>query len=58
MLHIRGDGRVEPDEAVTAASGKSLVEAQKELFAEIEEDKWRSTASVLPKKVPAGSSAH
>jgi uncharacterized protein (DUF488 family) len=58
MLHIRGDGRIEPDEIVTAASGKSLVEAQKELFAELEEDKWRSTASVLPKKVPASSSAH
>jgi uncharacterized protein (DUF488 family) len=58
MLHIRGDGRVEPDEAVAVASGKSLVEAQKELFAELEEDKWRSTASVLPKRVPASSSAH
>ena len=58
MLHIRGDGRVESDAIVAAASGKSLVDAQGELFAEIEEDKWRSTASVLPKKVPASSSAH
>jgi uncharacterized protein (DUF488 family) len=58
MLHIRGDGRIETDEAVATASGKSLVGVQRELFAEIEEDKWRSTASVLPKKVPASSSAH
>jgi uncharacterized protein (DUF488 family) len=58
MLHIRGDGRVEPDEAVAEASGKALVDAQGELFAELEEDKWRSTASVLPKRAPASSSAH
>jgi len=58
MLHIRGDGRIETDETVAAASGKSLVGVQRELFAEIEEDKWRSTASVLPKKAPASSSAH
>ena len=58
MLHIRGDGRIETDETVAAASGKSLVGVQRELFAEIEEDKWRSTASVLPKKAPANSSAH
>ncbi len=58
MLHIRGDGRVETDATVAAASEKPLVEAQAELFAELEEDKWRSTASVLPKRVPASSSAH
>jgi uncharacterized protein (DUF488 family) len=57
MLHIRGDGRIEPDEAIAAASGKPLVETQAALFAELEEDKWRSTASVLPKKAPASSSA-
>jgi uncharacterized protein (DUF488 family) len=57
MLHIRGDGQVDTDETVAVASGKPLIEAQKELFAEIEEDKWRSTASVLPKRVPASSSA-
>jgi len=58
MLHIRGDGRVESDATVALSSGKSLVDAQAELFAELEEDKWRSTASVLPKRVPANSSAH
>ncbi len=57
MLHIRGDGRVESDAQVTADSGKPLVDAQGELFAEIEEDKWRSTASVLPKRAPESSSA-
>ena len=57
MLHIRGDGRVESDAQVTADSGKPLVGAQGELFAEIEEDKWRSTASVLPKRAPESSSA-
>jgi uncharacterized protein (DUF488 family) len=58
MLHIRGDGRVESDEDVALDSGKSLINAQAELFAELEEDKWRSTASVLPKRAPASSSAH
>ena len=58
MIHIRGAGRLESDEMVAAASGKSLLDAQGELFAEIEEDKWRSTASVLPKNAPASSSAH
>ena len=36
MLHIRGDGQVDTDETVAVASGKPLIEAQKELFAEIE----------------------
>jgi uncharacterized protein (DUF488 family) len=59
MMHIRGDGRLESDETVAASqTGKPLVDPQGELFAEIEEDKWRSTASVLPKKAPASSSAH
>jgi uncharacterized protein (DUF488 family) len=58
MLHIRGDGRVETDEVVAAQSGKALVEGQPALFAELDEDKWRSTASVLPKRAPANSSAH
>jgi uncharacterized protein (DUF488 family) len=58
MLHIRGDGRLDPDETVAAESGKSLVDVQCELFAEIEEDKWRSTASVLPKKTLESFSAH
>jgi uncharacterized protein (DUF488 family) len=58
MQHIRGDGRLESDETVAAEARKPLVADQPALFAELDEDKWRSTASVLPKKVPASSSAH
>jgi uncharacterized protein (DUF488 family) len=57
MLHIRGDGRLESDETVAAEAGKPLVGVQPALFAELDEDQWRSTASVLPKKAPASSSA-
>jgi hypothetical protein len=55
MLHIRGDGRVESDAQVASDSRKPLVDAQTELFAEIEEDKWRSTASVSPKRALVNS---
>ena len=58
MIHIRGDGRLESDDTVALDSGKPLVDSQPALFAELDEDKWRSTASVLHKKVPASSSAH
>ena len=57
MLHIRGAGRVEADETVAAEAGKPLVNEQPALFAELDEDQWRSTASVLPRKAPANSSA-
>jgi uncharacterized protein (DUF488 family) len=49
LLHIRGDGQLQDDAAVEAASGKLLTQLQPALFADIDEDKWRSTASVLPK---------
>jgi uncharacterized protein (DUF488 family) len=58
VLHIRGDGRVESDEDVASQSGKSLVNEQPSLFAELDEDQWRSTASVLPKRAQASSSRH
>lgn len=58
VLHIRGDGRVMADEDVAAESGKLLVNEQPALFAELDEDQWRSTASVLPKKAPGNSSKH
>jgi uncharacterized protein (DUF488 family) len=57
MLHIRGDGRLESDETVAAEAGKPLVDTQPALFAELDEDQWRSTVSVLPKKAPENSSA-
>ena len=58
MIHIRGDGRLESDETVAAEAGKPLVDTQPALFAELDEDQWRSTASVLPKRAPASSSTH
>jgi uncharacterized protein (DUF488 family) len=58
LLHIRGDGRVQTDAEVAAESGKSLVNEQPALFAELDEDQWRSTASVSPRKAPANSSGH
>jgi hypothetical protein len=54
--HIRGDGRLESDAELTQESGKPLVNPQPGLFAEIEEDQWRSTVSVLPKKTRFNSS--
>jgi uncharacterized protein (DUF488 family) len=56
VLHIRGDGHAQSEEELAEESGKPLVNPQPNLFAEIEEDQWRSTASVLPKKTPASSS--
>ena len=58
MHHIRGDGSLESDEAVAAQAGKPLVGAQPALFAELDEDQWRSTVSVLPKKAPESFSTH
>jgi uncharacterized protein (DUF488 family) len=58
MQHIRGDGRLESDETVATEAGKPLVGAQPALFAELDEDQWRSTVSVLPKKAPESFSTH
>src|SRR4051794_16685711 len=58
VLHIRRDGSVVTDEDVARQSRKALVNEQPALFAELDEDQWRSTASVLPKKAPASSSKH
>jgi hypothetical protein len=43
---------------VAAEAGKPLVDAQPALFAELDEDQWRSTVSVLPKKAPESFSTH
>ena len=56
LVHVRGKGELQDDAAVSVASGKKLVETQPALFAEIDEARWRSTASVLPKG-PQGSSS-
>jgi len=57
LLHIRSDGSLQADAQVSAESGKPLVEEQPALFSELDEDQWRSTASVSPKRAPASSSA-
>jgi uncharacterized protein (DUF488 family) len=56
LLHIRGNGEVQPEGEVAASSGKALVEMQPALFAEMDEDKWRSSASVSPKSQQPNSS--
>ena len=58
VLHIRGDGRLMTDEDVAGESGKPLVNEQPALFAELDEDQWRSTASVSPKKARETSLKH
>ena len=58
ILHIRGDGHIETDAEVATASGKSLVNEQPALFAELDEDQWRSTASVSPRKTLSSFSDH
>jgi uncharacterized protein (DUF488 family) len=58
VLHIRAGGRLQTDAEVTAESGKPLANAQAALFADLEEDQWRSTASVSQRRAPANSSAH
>ena len=57
LLHIRGDGELQVESQVEAASGKTLVELQPALFSEMDEDKWRSSASVSPKSRQPSSSA-
>jgi len=57
LLHIRADGHIDTEAEVALESKKPLAAAQPALFAELDEDQWRSTASVLPKKAPANSSA-
>ena len=56
LLHIRGDGELQVESQVEAASGKTLVELQPALFSEMDEDKWRSSASVSPRN-PQGTSS-
>lgn len=58
VLHIRGDGHINTEAEIVTASGKPLVNEQPALFAELDEDQWRSTASVSPRKMPETSSKH
>jgi len=50
LLHLRGDGTAQTDDQNAAHSGKPLVDPQPALFAEVNEAKWKSTASVSRKK--------
>lgn len=57
LLHIRADGSLQTEAQLAAESGKLLVSEQPALFAELDEDQWKSTASVSHKRAPASSSA-
>jgi uncharacterized protein (DUF488 family) len=57
LLHIRADGHIDDESEIIRQSRKSLVTEQPALFAELDEDQWRSTASVSPKKAQPNSSA-
>ncbi|HEX7157978.1 MAG TPA: DUF488 domain-containing protein [Edaphobacter sp.] len=57
LLHIRGTGELQAEVDVARASGKEIAEKQPALFAELEEARWRSTASVLRKGQQPNSSA-
>jgi len=46
IAHIRGDGRLQTDADVEAASGKLLIEPQPTLFSELEDRTWRSTSVI------------
>jgi uncharacterized protein (DUF488 family) len=54
VMHIRGDGRLETEDEVEAASGKRLIEPQPALFTELEDRTWRSTSVI---GTPAARSA-
>jgi uncharacterized protein (DUF488 family) len=56
LAHLRGDGSMQTEAQVAESSGKVLIEQQPALFAELDEDKWRSTASVSPRNQPPSSS--
>jgi uncharacterized protein (DUF488 family) len=57
LLHIRGTGELQTEVDVAAESGKAITETQPALFAELDEARWRSTASVLRKGPLPNSSA-
>jgi len=55
ILHMRGDGKLQTESDIVLESGKTLDDVQPALFAELNEDKWKSTVSVSRKKAPANS---
>jgi len=58
IQHIRADGRLQPEEELRAELDAEHPErAQLALFDAPEVDEWKSTRSVLPRKMPENSSA-
>ena len=59
MVHIRADGRLEPEAEYTVGRGAAPADGhQFSLFGEPEKAAWRSTQSVLRRSPPASSSEH
>lgn len=56
LLHIRGDGRIQSEQEVAAAEEFRKTKGQLTLFDVEEAEEWKSTRSVLRRKVPANSS--
>jgi uncharacterized protein (DUF488 family) len=56
VRHLRGDGRVQSEEELTAEEDFRKNKGQMSLFAQEEADAWTSTPSVSPKKVRRNSS--
>ena len=56
ILHIRGDGRIEPEEKLAAAERQAEPNQQELTFAAQEKPAWRSTRSVSRARPPKRSS--
>jgi uncharacterized protein (DUF488 family) len=55
IIHIRGDGRLQSEEDLTAEEDYQKHKGQMNLFAGQEEKEWKSTPSVSPKKARRSS---
>jgi len=59
LQHIRGNGRVKPEEdLLVEEESKQKDDSQLGLFKTEENKEWKSIQSVLPRKVPKHSSEH
>ena len=57
VLLLRGDGNLQPEDEIEEESEKRHKnKVQQSLFVNEEGTKWKSTQSVLPKRVPKNSS--
>ena len=56
VMHIRGDGRVQSEEEVTAEETFRKTKGQRNLFETEEPGEWKSTQSVSPRRAPPSSS--